>query len=207
MLAVLALVVIFGLVMSQLSMHLGLGIALLLVAVLVASVAARRKQLHGLTRSLALGLAGLATAILVGSVVLLVAQLVDLSWAQPAGHVPSASALLGYAGLIWLSNVLVFALWYFEIDAGGPAVRHLDLYESPDLLFPQRQRDDEHQEWSPQFVDYLFLTFNSSTALSPTDTMILSRRMKLLMMCQALVSLSVLAVVASRAVNALAGPT
>jgi uncharacterized membrane protein len=69
-------------------------------------------------------------------------------------------------------------------------------------VFPQRQHDG-FDDWMPDFLDYLFLAFNSSTAFSPTDTLVLSRRMKLLMMSQALISLAVLAVVAARAVNAL----
>ena len=103
----------------------------------------------------------------------------------------------------------MFAFWYWEVDGGGPVERHTaSSYRSDDLVFPQqRQHEGASQLWMPQFVDYLFLAFNSSTALSPTDTLVLSRRMKLLMMCQSLISLTVLAVVASRAVNALAGPT
>lgn len=205
--AVLALGAIFGLVASQLSTHLGVAIAAALLAILAAGVAARRRRLTGLTRGLTLALAGLATVALVGGVVLVVGLLVGGSWTLAARATASPATLLGSAGLIWLSNVLVFALWYFELDAGGPSVRHQGPYDSQDLVFPQRQRDDAGLLWTPQFVDYLFLAFNSSTALSPTDTLVLSRRMKLLMMCQALISLTVLAVVASRAVNALAGPT
>jgi hypothetical protein len=205
--AVLALGWIFGLVASQLSLHLGVGIAAVLVTVLLAGVVARRRRLMRLGRGLMLMVASLATASLAGGVVLTVGLLVGAHWVLAAPATASPAALLGSAGLIWLSNVLVFALWYYEIDAGGPAVRQQGSYDSRDLVFPQRQLDPPSQLWAPQFVDYLFLAFNSSTALSPTDTLFLSRRMKLLMMCQALISLTVLAVVASRAVNALAGPT
>jgi uncharacterized membrane protein len=69
-------------------------------------------------------------------------------------------------------------------------------------VFPQRQHEGA-DDWMPDFLDYLFFAFNSSTAFSPTDTLVLSRRMKLLMMSQSLISLAVLAVVAARAVNAL----
>ena len=206
-LAVLALGTIFGWVASQVSTRLGIGIAAALVAVLVAGWIARWRRLQGATRALMLACAGVATLTLAGCVVLVVGMLVGARWTPDAAATPAA--LLGSAGLIWLSNVLVFALWYHEVDGGGPAERHKGLYHSHDLVFPQQQQQPEaaSELWMPQFVDYLFLAFNSSTALSPTDTLVLSRRMKLLMMCQALISLTVLAVVASRAVNALAGPT
>lgn len=208
-LAVLALGTIFGWVASQVSTRLGIGIAAVLVAVLVAVWIARRRRLQGATRALMLAGAGLATLTLAGCVVLVVGMLVGARWTPAPNAAATPAALLGSAGLIWLSNVLVFALWYHEVDGGGPAERHKGLYRSHDLVFPQQQQQPEpaSELWVPQFVDYLFLAFNSSTALSPTDTLVLSRRMKLLMMCQALISLTVLAVVASRAVNALAGPT
>ena len=102
---------------------------------------------------------------------------------------------------------MLFAFWYWETDAGGPIERHRGgaPYQSADLVFPQRQHDGT-DDWIPEFLDYLFFSFNSSTAFSPTDTLVMSRRMKVLMMVQSLISLAVLAVVAARAVNALAGP-
>jgi hypothetical protein len=205
--AVLVLGTMFALVASQLSPQLGVGIAAVLTTVLLAGVMARRRRLTGLWRGLMLAVASLATLALAGGVVLVVGLLVGVRWTVATRATASPASLLGSAGLIWLSNVLVFALWYYEIDAGGPATRHQGPYESADLLFPQQQIAPRAEPWAPLFVDYLFLAFNGSTALSPTDTLVLSRRMKLLMMCQALISLTVLAVVASRAVNALAGPT
>jgi uncharacterized membrane protein len=204
-LAMLALLAIYWLVVLQLVPRLGAAVAALFLGVLAAIWVARRRSLTRLTRGLALLLVALATAALIASVALVIAQLLFgprmVDW---LGRVPTPAELLRNAALIWLSNVLVFAAWYWEIDAGGPAVRHRTVYRSNDLMFPQRQREDGGDEWTPDFVDYLFLAFNSSTALSPTDTMILSRRMKALMMCQALISLAVLAVVAARAVNAIA---
>lgn len=101
-------------------------------------------------------------------------------------------------------NILAFAVWYWEIDGGGPARRHPGRHSSTDFAFPQQQDDDGLVEgWSPGFVDYLFLAFNTSIAFSPTDTLVLSRRAKLLMMAQALISLVVLAVLAARAINTL----
>jgi hypothetical protein len=117
-----------------------------------------------------------------------------------------AGDLLFSAALLWLSNVLVFALWYWEIDAGGPHQRRVGAVRSTDFLFPQMVAGDEYtHNWCPQFIDYFFLAFNTSTAFSPTDTMILARRAKLLMMLQAVISLVTIAVFAARAINTLPG--
>lgn len=116
-----------------------------------------------------------------------------------------ALTLLGDAALIWAMNVITFAVWYWEIDGDGPASRRRDRHASEDFLFPQIARDrDEARDWSPGFVDYLFLAFNTSTAFSPTDTAILSRRAKVTTMAQSLISLAVVAVLIGRAVNTLA---
>jgi uncharacterized membrane protein len=202
-LAVVVLAGIFWLVAAELSPLLSLVLAGLLLAVLAAVFVARWRQQNELTRRLALILAGLVTIVLGASVAFVIAQLVASDFvAQRIGHSPSPSVLLRNAALIWLSNVLVFAFWYWEVDAGGPIARHQGIYNSDDLVFPQRQHEGA-DDWMPDFLDYLFLAFNSSTAFSPTDTLVLSRRMKGLMMCQSAISLSVLAVVAARAVNAL----
>ena len=202
-LAVLLLAGIFWLVAAELSPRLSLAMAGTVVGVWAAVLVARWRQQNELTRRLALILAGLVTVVLGASVAIVIAQLVASNFlAALIGHSPSPSVLLRNASLIWLSNVLVFAFWYWEVDAGGPLARHQGTYNSTDIVFPQRQHEGA-DDWIPDFLDYLFLAFNSSTAFSPTDTLVLSRRMKVLMMCQSLISLSVLAVVAARAVNAL----
>jgi uncharacterized membrane protein len=204
-LAVLVLGAIFWLVASQLSRRLSAAFAALLVGILLSVALARRRQWHGATRRLALALVGLVTLGLATSVAVVIAQLVygDLM-VEWLGGSPTPPQLLRNAALIWISNVLVFAVWYWEIDAGGPTARHRRAnYESDDLVFPQRQHSSTEDGWIPDFLDYLFFAFNSSTAFSPTDTLVMSRRMKVLMMCQSLISLAVLAVVAARAVNAL----
>jgi uncharacterized membrane protein len=207
--AVLAMVAVFGLLASQFSPWLGAAFVGVSLATLGAVVLARRRNLHRLQRKLALTLTAILTAALVAGVTVVIVQLVDAELitrciGQSAS--PSPPALLGTAAVIWLLNVLLFAFWYWEIDAGGPAERHRSgPYQSADLVFPQRQHDGA-DEWIPEFLDYLFFAFNSSTAFSPTDTLVMSRRMKVLMMVQSLVSLAILAVVAARAVNALAGP-
>ena len=115
-----------------------------------------------------------------------------------------ASDLLLSGALLWASNVLVFSVWYWETDGGGPHIRAQSAYRSTDLAFPQKVVDaPEMAGWMPLYLDYLFLAFNTSTAFSPTDTMILSRRAKLLMMLQSVISLTTIAVIAARAINTL----
>lgn len=201
----LALLAIFWLVANELSPRLTIALVALAVGLLVSVTLARRRRLARLTRTLALALVSLVTVALAASVVLIVAQLVYgtlmIEW---LGRQPSPAELLRNAALIWLSNLLLFAVWYWELDGGGPAGRHSGSYRSVDLVFPQQQRDATGDGWVPDFFDYLFLAFNTSTAFSPTDTLMLSRRMKALLMCQSLISLAVLAVVVARAVNSLA---
>lgn len=109
---------------------------------------------------------------------------------------------------IWLTNVLIFALWYWELDRGGPGQRRgpeTDQQE-PDFLFPQMQMaraSGGPTTWTPLFVDYLYLSFTNATAFSPTDTMPLTPWAKLLMLVQSLASLLTVALVAARAVNIL----
>jgi len=201
--AVLAIAAIFWLVGYEVSPVLSGAMVVVVVGVLAGLTFTRRRARYDLTRPLALTLATLVTIALAGSVAFIITQLVASQFlAERIGHTPSPAVLLRNAALIWLLNVLVFAFWYWEMDAGGPLKRHAAVYTSNDLVFPQRQHEGS-DDWVPDFVDYLFLAFNSSTAFSPTDTLVLSRKMKLLMMSQALISLSVLAVVAARAVNAL----
>ncbi|MFF3565328.1 hypothetical protein ACFYXS_35320 [Streptomyces sp. NPDC002574] len=115
-----------------------------------------------------------------------------------------AQALLLGAASIWLTNIIVFALWYWEWDRGGPVARAAGTQDTPDFLFPQMQSPDPvHHEWEPAFADYLYVSFTDATAFSPTDTMPMSRWAKLLMTFQAMVSLLTLALVVARSVNIL----
>lgn len=105
---------------------------------------------------------------------------------------------------IYLTNVIAFALWYWEMDGGGPGQRAQIARHEQDFLFPQHQNESyRHPEWKPTFVDYLYVSSTNAMAFSPTDTMPLSRRAKLLMLVQATVSLVAIALVAARAVNIL----
>lgn len=118
----------------------------------------------------------------------------------------SPGQLLAGALILWTMNTLVFATWYWRLDAGGPHRRsHHKNYRDGAFLFPQATIGDgkRYSDWRPAFVDYLFLSFNTSTAFSPTDTPVLSRWAKVLMMLQSSLSLTTLAVVAARAVNTL----
>jgi uncharacterized membrane protein len=107
------------------------------------------------------------------------------------------------AVVIWLTNVVVFALWFWEIDRGGPDRRARDPDAPADFWFPHMSEPAAHPGWAPNFVDYLYLSYTNSTALSPTDTMPMTTRVKLLMMGQSITSLITVLLVASRAVNIL----
>ncbi len=112
---------------------------------------------------------------------------------------------LVFSGIqIWLTLILVFALWYWEVDRGGPAIRgHVD-QRTPDFLFPQMATHELGQaDWKPGFVDYLYLSFTNATAFSPTDTMPLTPRAKMLLAVEALASITTIVMVAGRAVNIL----
>jgi hypothetical protein len=172
------------------------------VAGTVLILLARLQGRHLLVRSLAIGLIAAVTLAEATSILLLVALL-------PRGEAIRAPALLRDAAIIWGINVVTFALWYWEIDGGGPVMRRLGSYQSKDFLFPQRAAGGEENgvpstsSWSPDFIDYLFLAFNHSTAFSPTDTAVLSRRAKVLVMIQATLSLMTIAVLAAKAINTL----
>ena len=104
---------------------------------------------------------------------------------------------------IWLTNVIVFALWYWELDRGGAAARLRASHRRPDFLFPQMANPGTEPNWTPDFLDYLYTSFTNATAFSPTDTMPLTAWAKLLMMVQSAASLLTVALVVSRAVNIL----
>lgn len=112
--------------------------------------------------------------------------------------------VLVYASVpVWITNVIVFGLWYWELDRGGPAARLQPGHRRPDFLFPQMTAPAAAPAWHPTFLDYLYTSFTNATAFSPTDTMPISAAAKLLMMVQSLASLLTVALVVSRAVNVL----
>ncbi len=116
----------------------------------------------------------------------------------------SAGPLLASGASIYLTNIIVFALWYWEWDRGGPVARALGRRPFPDFLFPQMtQAHLAPDDWVPVFLDYLYVSFTNATAFSPTDTMPLARWSKMLMLLQSSVALMTVALVIARAVNIL----
>ncbi len=139
----------------------------------------------------------------------IIASIAKLVYHLPR-HDEQPIQMLVSAASLWASNIIVFASWYWRLDAGGPHARDLRPgHCMGSFLFPQMTMSDEdrcdagHENWSPGFMDYLFLAFNTSTALSPADTAVLSRWAKAMMMLQSLISLSVIVLLAARAVNVL----
>jgi len=170
-----------------------LVIEVILMLPYVVSLLTKRYLPHLAMRTLALILLGIITLTLAIGISLLVAQL----------PYEKGQVLLRAAVLLWIFNILVFALWYFELDGGGPLKRHLAGYKAADFLFPQQATETLHELWIPKFLDYLFLAFTASTALSPTDTYPLTQRAKGLMMIEAVFSLVIIVLLAARAVNIL----
>ena len=115
----------------------------------------------------------------------------------------NAAQLLATGGNIWLTNIVVFAIWYWELDRGGPGARAAAVHDRPDFLFAQMTAPDLGGDWEPEFADYLYLAFTNATAFSPTDTLPLSRWSKMAMMLQSAISLAVGALIVARAVNIL----
>ena len=105
---------------------------------------------------------------------------------------------------IYLTNIIVFAMLYWEMDGGGPGKRRSPHNDTRDFLFPQDAlHGEKHKHWNPTFIDYVYVSSTNATAFSPTDTMPLTRRAKVLMLAQALVSLLTVALIAGRAINIL----
>jgi uncharacterized membrane protein len=153
---------------------------------------------HPRRRAIALGFIALVSAANVLSLYLLTHHLLH-------SKQPTNGRELVFSGLlIWLTNFLIFALWYWELDRGGPGKRAAGQDEAPDFLFPQMNDDRiEPLHWRPQFVDYLYVSLTNATAFSPTDTMPLSPMSKSVMGVQSVVSLVTLGLIISRAVNIL----
>lgn len=168
------------------------------IVLLIPTVISHRTGHHDLNRRLGYVVSGVITLALVLSISLLIQAL-------PA-KTESAPALLRSAAALWLTNILVFALWYWRLDGGGPHQRdRRKAHTEGAFLFPQMTEHsmEVDKDWSPEFIDYLFIAFNTSTAFSPTDTPVLSRWAKGLTMVQATMSLLIVALLASRAIGIL----
>ena len=168
------------------------------LGVLPLTIADALGRSHPMLRVLALTLLGAIAAANGTSLALLVRELL-------ASHTPmSGRQLLAGALTVWLSDVVVFALFYWELDRGGPRRREADGGDTPDFLFPQMTDAKELMPgWQPAFSDYLYFSSTNATAFSPTDTMPLTGTAKLLMSVQALSSFVLVVLVTARAVNIL----
>jgi hypothetical protein len=198
-LSVLAALIAVGGLYLALPAYLSVGprwLPLTIIAVLsIPLVVSHQKRYDRFNTILGHTLSAILTLFMLLSIALLVVAL-PTEKEQPIALLRSAAAL-------WFTNVLVFAIWYWRLDAGGPHIRdQRDKHEDGAFLFPQMTLNEV---WSPHFIDYLFLAFNTSTAFSPTDAPVLSRWAKVLMMIQSTISLAVIALLAARAINIL-GP-
>ena len=170
------------------------------VALMLPTIWALYCRLHRLNKVLGYIVVSIVTADMIWSLYHLLAAI--------PSHKESPVEMLRSAAALWITNILVFASWYWRLDAGGPRERERrGVHTDGAFLFPQMTLDQQarkvmgEERWSPGFVDYLFLAFNTSTAFSPTDSPVLSPWAKSLMMVQALISLATVALLAARAVN------
>ena len=174
----------------------------LIFVLLVPTVVSHRIGRRSLNRVLGVTINSIMTLALIGSVILLVRGL--------PSHKENPLSLLLSGGELWLTNVLVFALWYWRLDGGGPTRRQeRNEFGSRSFLFPQMQveRDERArfscEPWRPRFVDYLFVAFTQSSTFGPTDAPLLARWAKVLTMIQISISLSIVILLISRAVGIL----
>ena len=199
-LAVLAILILYGTLPSRYTLGPGFLIPLIAGALLVGLTILAPHRTHGESMVQRVGSVALIAIVNVANVISL-AFLVDHLL---HGSKASGNQLLVSSVQIWLTNILIFALWYWELDRGGPDERTMPHHRRPDFLFPQMTTPHcAASDWSPSFVDYLYLAFTNATAFSPTDTLPLTGWAKLLMMVQSLASLLTVALVAARAVNIL----
>jgi hypothetical protein len=168
---------------------------LLLISLVVSALGSLRPGRH---RDVVLVLLGFLTLASLTATGLLI-------WALATADL-SAGQLLLNAMVVWLTNLLVFGLLFWELDEGGPLRRVTEGRATPDFQFPQDQNPElAPSSWRPRLLDYLYVSLTNSLALSPTDAMPLSRRAKSLMGLESLISNVIVVLVIARAVNVL-GP-
>ena len=173
-------------------------LAVLLAALIIGDPGRIDRDLPWL-RILTSSLIGLITLANADAAIRLVVSIINVS-----PFTNNAKVLLASGGAIWLTNVIAFGLWYWDLDRGGPAARASGAGRPPALVFPE-MKNQEHvaPDWSPQFVDYFHFAFATATAFSPTDVSAIRPWMKLMMMCEEAISLIVALLVVARAVNIL----
>jgi uncharacterized membrane protein len=176
------------------------GVETALAVVLLVSDPPRITRSSPAARVIGLVLLAIASLANGWSAAVLVVGLLD----GTAPEASDATALLVNGGSIWLTNVIISGLWYWELDAGGPAARAGMMKSTRDFLFPEMTAPGlVDASWEPRLLDYLYVAFTNATAFSPTDTLPLSRRAKLAMMLQASVSVITGVLIIARAVNIL----
>jgi uncharacterized membrane protein len=157
----------------------------------------RRLDQLGLRRMVAMAFLAVVTAANALSLVALIGSLTS-------GQEKSGGALLLKASAIWATNVIVFGLWFWELDRGGPVRRCQPTPPPPDFQFPQSENPQlAEPDWQPHLLDYVYIAFTNAIAFSPTDAMPLTRRTKLLMLIESAVSALTVLLAAARAVNIL----
>jgi hypothetical protein len=174
-----------------------LALAMIVPLLISIAISARPGGSYVVTQVLTFVANVIITVVMIGSLIFLVQGIPQ--------HREPPKILLRSAGALWIANILIFALWYWKLDAGGPRQREQPGGMSKSsFLFPQLTGEqNKNSLWVPNFVDYLFISFNTCTAFSPTDTAVLSQVAKLATMLQALISLAIVALIAARAVNVL----
>jgi hypothetical protein len=200
MLAVLAIAGLYLLLPERLTTGPNWLLPAVVAVLLVPTIASYRMGRSRINFAFGLSLSIITTIAVILSLANLIAGL--------PGKRETPTELLQAAVALWLSNILVFASWYWRLDAGGPHRRDLrPSHTAGAFLFPQMALPPHSKlidaSWKPGFVDYLFLAFNTSTAFSPTDVPVLSPWAKLMMMVQSCISLSTIAILGARAINIL----
>jgi hypothetical protein len=183
---------------SSVFRHLVPAIALALLVPLAVTAPHRHVEESGRRRKAAITLTAIISIANAATLIFLIHFLFK------TGGTGDGRQLLIAAGQIWATNVIVFALWYWELDGGGPPKRLADPCAPRDFAFVQMTDPEVAAPgWHPRFVDYLYVSFTNASAFSPTDTMPLTLWAKLLMLAQSLLSIVTLLLVAARAVNIL----
>jgi uncharacterized membrane protein len=197
---VIAVIALQSLLPNELSLSFQTEISILEGALLLVLLIFGPRRIHNHhmpMRYLSLGLTGVMTLSNTASALKLIEFLVT-------GNATNGTTLLLSGASIWLTNIVIFALWFWEFDRGGPGARAQALHRYPDFLFPQME--DEHMadiHWHPNFFDYLYISFTNASAFSPTDVLPLTRWAKMLMLLQSVTSLLTVGLVVARAVNIL----
>jgi uncharacterized membrane protein len=176
---------------------------MLLLVVIIAEDPGRIDRRGAAARNLTIALIAVMTAGTIGAIVVLVQDILAPSGLQDTGTT-FATNLLGRGAAVWVTNVIVFSLWFWELDRGGPAERAAGSGSRPSFAFPEDATPElVPASWMPAYPDYLYLSFTNATAFSPTDTLPLRTWAKMTMMLESAASLVTGILVVARAINIL----